>query len=148
MLDEDLDVGHDPDASGTFYPECEDSLGQPIPGCERDGSVDMETNFGLEPWELETTARQFAILARLHDPDARSSEDFAASEAWGVLRDVYGDSYRISPEMTVTSSIHEPLRLRYFKKLNEFLRRKDYDQQLIKSDRQKIAIETLKNWKW
>ena len=45
----------------------------------------------VDPWELETTARQFARLARLHEPNARTSEDFAASKAWGVLRAVYGD---------------------------------------------------------
>jgi len=43
-----------------------------------------------KPWERETTARQFAWLARLQDPDARSTEAFLKSEAWGVLRDVYG----------------------------------------------------------
>jgi predicted acylesterase/phospholipase RssA len=43
-----------------------------------------------KPWERETTARQFAWLARLQDPDARSTEGFLQSEAWGVLRSVYG----------------------------------------------------------
>ena len=43
-----------------------------------------------KPWERETTARQFAWLARLHDPDARSTEAFMKSPAWGVLRAVYG----------------------------------------------------------
>ena len=42
------------------------------------------------PWELETTARQFAWLARLLDPEATTPEDFERSEAWGVLRKVYG----------------------------------------------------------
>ena len=46
----------------------------------------------VEPWERETTARQFAWLARLHDPDARSTQDFEKSAAWGVLRAVYGGS--------------------------------------------------------
>ncbi len=46
----------------------------------------------VEPWEYETTARQFAALAHLHDPEARTNEEFAASKAWGVLRAVYGDS--------------------------------------------------------
>lgn len=46
----------------------------------------------VEPWEYETTARQFAWLARLREPQARTSRDFAASKAWGVLRAVYGDS--------------------------------------------------------
>jgi predicted acylesterase/phospholipase RssA len=43
-----------------------------------------------KPWERETTARQFAWLARLQDPDARSTEGFLKSQAWGVLRSVYG----------------------------------------------------------
>jgi len=43
-----------------------------------------------KPWERETTARQFAWLARLQDPEARSSEAFLKSEAWGVLLRVYG----------------------------------------------------------
>lgn len=41
-------------------------------------------------WEFETTARQFAGLARLLDPAAVTQEQFAASEAWGVLRQCYG----------------------------------------------------------
>lgn len=41
-------------------------------------------------WEFETTARQFAWLARLLDPDAVTQEQFAASDAWGVLRECYG----------------------------------------------------------
>jgi len=45
-----------------------------------------------EPWELETTARQFAWLARMQDPQVQTSEDFERSQAWGVLRAVYGDS--------------------------------------------------------
>lgn len=44
----------------------------------------------VEPWERETTARQFAWLARLQDPEALKTEDFLTSKAWGVLRDVYG----------------------------------------------------------
>lgn len=43
-----------------------------------------------EPWERETTARQFAWLARLHEPEVKTSAQFAASPAWRVLRDVYG----------------------------------------------------------
>lgn len=43
-----------------------------------------------EPWERETTARQFAWLARLHEPEVKTSEQFDASPAWRVLRDVYG----------------------------------------------------------
>jgi len=46
----------------------------------------------VDPWEFETTARQFAALARLHDPDVRTNQDFVASRAWGVLRAAYGDS--------------------------------------------------------
>ncbi|MDJ0868396.1 MAG: patatin-like phospholipase family protein [Myxococcota bacterium] len=45
----------------------------------------------VAPWEIETTARQFAQLARLHDPGARSARDFERSEAWKVLRDCFGD---------------------------------------------------------
>ncbi len=44
----------------------------------------------VEPWELETTARQFAWLARLQDPGATTSAEFDQSAAWNVLRDVYG----------------------------------------------------------
>ncbi|MDH5537561.1 MAG: patatin-like phospholipase family protein, partial [Betaproteobacteria bacterium] len=44
----------------------------------------------VEPWELETTARQFAWLARLQDPGARTSAEFDRSAAWNVLREVYG----------------------------------------------------------
>lgn len=43
-------------------------------------------------WEIETTARQFAWLARLQDPDVRKPEDFAKSRAWQVLHEVYGQS--------------------------------------------------------
>jgi predicted acylesterase/phospholipase RssA len=46
----------------------------------------------VEPWELETTARQFAWLARMQDPDAKSLADFEQSPAWNVLRDIYGGS--------------------------------------------------------
>ncbi len=35
----------DPDASGTYYPECQDALGNAIPGCERDGGVDMDSRY-------------------------------------------------------------------------------------------------------
>ncbi|MBK6715149.1 MAG: patatin-like phospholipase family protein [Burkholderiales bacterium] len=42
------------------------------------------------PWEREATARQFAALARLHEPNAHSIEDFKRSAAWQVLLDVYG----------------------------------------------------------
>lgn len=50
----------------------------------------------VEPWERETTARQFAWLARLHDPAAKSHEEFERSPVWGVLREVYGDSATVS----------------------------------------------------
>ena len=43
-------------------------------------------------WEIETTARQFAWLARLQDPEARKPEDFAKSLAWQVLHEVYGQN--------------------------------------------------------
>lgn len=44
----------------------------------------------VEPWEFETSARQFAWLARLLEPDAVTREDFEQSPAWSVLREVYG----------------------------------------------------------
>jgi predicted acylesterase/phospholipase RssA len=44
----------------------------------------------VEPWELETSARQFAWLARRQDPDAKTSADFDQSPAWKVLREVFG----------------------------------------------------------
>jgi len=44
----------------------------------------------VEPWELETTARQFAWLARLQDPGATTPAEFDGSAAWKVLREVYG----------------------------------------------------------
>jgi predicted acylesterase/phospholipase RssA len=43
-------------------------------------------------WEIETTARQFAWLARLQAPEARKPEDFAKSPAWQVLHEVYGQN--------------------------------------------------------
>jgi predicted acylesterase/phospholipase RssA len=43
-------------------------------------------------WEFETTARQFAWLARLLDPNAKANEDFQKSEAWRILRRFFGDS--------------------------------------------------------
>jgi predicted acylesterase/phospholipase RssA len=45
----------------------------------------------VEPWEIETTVRQFAWLARLFEPEAKTSEDFKDSEAWGVLNRSFGD---------------------------------------------------------
>jgi predicted acylesterase/phospholipase RssA len=45
----------------------------------------------VEPWEFETTVRQFAWLAHLFDPEAKTSEDFKVSEAWGVLKRSFGD---------------------------------------------------------
>ena len=44
------------------------------------------------PWELETTARQLAWLARLQEPETITSGDFDKSAAWKVLREVYGGS--------------------------------------------------------
>ena len=44
----------------------------------------------VEPWELETSARQFAWLARRQDPDAKTNADFDQSPAWMVLREVFG----------------------------------------------------------
>lgn len=44
----------------------------------------------VEPWEYETTARQFAWLARLQDPAATSTEDFHRSAPWKALREVFG----------------------------------------------------------
>ena len=45
----------------------------------------------VEPWEFETTVRQFAWLAHLFDPIAKTPEDFEKSEAWGVLKRSFGD---------------------------------------------------------
>jgi predicted acylesterase/phospholipase RssA len=44
----------------------------------------------VKAWEFETTARQFAWLARLLDPSAVTQEHFAASPAWRVLQECYG----------------------------------------------------------
>lgn len=44
----------------------------------------------ISAWELETTARQFAWLARLQDPATTTLVQFDQSAAWGVLRDIYG----------------------------------------------------------
>ena len=44
------------------------------------------------PWELETTAHQFAWLARLQDPEAKTPHEFEQSDAWGVLREIYGSN--------------------------------------------------------
>jgi predicted acylesterase/phospholipase RssA len=43
-------------------------------------------------WEIESTARQFAWLARLQDPQDRKPENFASSPAWQVLQEVYGQN--------------------------------------------------------
>lgn len=45
-----------------------------------------------KPWERETTARQFAWLARLRDPAAKSGHEFETSAAWQALREVYGEN--------------------------------------------------------
>ena len=57
-----------------------------------DATKRLRTALELNPraWEYETTARQFAWLARLLEPDTTTHEEFAASEAWGVLRTCYG----------------------------------------------------------
>lgn len=44
----------------------------------------------VDAWEVETTARQFAWLARLQDPQAGTPEDFQRSPAWRVLRECFG----------------------------------------------------------
>jgi predicted acylesterase/phospholipase RssA len=44
----------------------------------------------VKAWEFETTARQFAWIARLLDPSAVTQEQYATSAAWGVLRNCYG----------------------------------------------------------
>lgn len=42
----DLEIDQaDPDASGTYYPECADGLGNPIAGCAKDGAVDMDARY-------------------------------------------------------------------------------------------------------
>lgn len=35
----------DPDAAGALYPQCQDALGQPVPGCEKDHAVDWNTRY-------------------------------------------------------------------------------------------------------
>ena len=45
----------------------------------------------VKAWEFETTARQFAWLARLLEPEAITQEDFDASAVWKALRECYGD---------------------------------------------------------
>lgn len=54
---------------------------------ERLGRVDWSA---VEPWELETTARQFASLAKLLSPGTSTAEAFEASPAWKVLRENFG----------------------------------------------------------
>ena len=63
-------------------------LGDYVAATERLKRVGREEG---APWEVETTARQFAQLAHLYDPGARSSEAFHRSKAWKVLRDAFGD---------------------------------------------------------
>jgi predicted acylesterase/phospholipase RssA len=41
-------------------------------------------------WEIETTARQFAWLARMQAPEVRQPEQFETSAPWQVLQEVYG----------------------------------------------------------
>ena len=57
---------------------------------ERLQRIDWETE--AQPWEFETTARQFAWLARLFDPQAQTSEGFEKSIPWKVIRECFGDS--------------------------------------------------------
>ncbi len=42
-----------------------------------------------EPWELETTARQFAWLARLQDPVAITVADFKTSPPWQAIQESF-----------------------------------------------------------
>jgi predicted acylesterase/phospholipase RssA len=44
----------------------------------------------VNPWERETTARQFAWLARLLDPRCTSNRDFQQSEPWRVVSESLG----------------------------------------------------------
>ena len=56
--DYEIDVA-DPDGSGSLYPTCEDELGDPIPGCERDGSVDLDTRYQAFSSTLTIRAEPF-----------------------------------------------------------------------------------------
>ena len=42
--DYEIDIA-DPDAEGSLYPTCDDELGNPIPGCEPDGAVNLDTRY-------------------------------------------------------------------------------------------------------
>jgi predicted acylesterase/phospholipase RssA len=61
-------------------------LGEYANATERLRRVDWKS---VEPWERETTARQFAGLARLASP-AGGADDFSTSSAWATLRDAFG----------------------------------------------------------
>lgn len=43
----------DPDARGTYYPDCTDELGNPVPGCEKDHDVDWATRYFSSNTTLE-----------------------------------------------------------------------------------------------
>jgi hypothetical protein len=43
----------DPDARGTYYPDCTDSLGNPVPGCRKDHDVDWATRYFSSNTTLE-----------------------------------------------------------------------------------------------
>ncbi len=45
---------------------------------------------GVAPWEVETTARQFALLAQLMAPDARKADARAAAAPWQALDKAFG----------------------------------------------------------
>ncbi|MBT9559226.1 MAG: hypothetical protein IV100_24545, partial [Myxococcales bacterium] len=50
--DSEIDLS-DPDAVGTIYPTCQDDLGNPVPGCEKDGAVDTYTRYSNTVATLE-----------------------------------------------------------------------------------------------
>ena len=52
--DYEVDIA-DPDAEGALYPDCRDELGNAIPGCERDGRVDLDSRY-----------RQFISTLEIH----------------------------------------------------------------------------------
>lgn len=53
-LDYEIDRA-DPDANGAFFPACEDALGNPIPGCERDNAVDLNERYSNSVATLDIT---------------------------------------------------------------------------------------------
>jgi len=57
-------------------------------------AYDLQTSRPMaerKPWEVETTARQFAWLARLHEPTVCTPEQRLQSPAWKALHEVYGN---------------------------------------------------------